>query len=122
MNSRMVELDYIDVLAISIGSGFLIGDVSRSNSHARVIAVQEETLTISDKVDFDDFSIFHRELSPPRPSIAIKSSFCSHHPVINVQSMHVKGISTAGLVQVGGVNHIEGESRLKHVRILNEEQ
>ncbi|MFC7321176.1 spore germination protein GerPE [Halobacillus campisalis] len=112
----------IDVIALSIGSGFLIGDLSRSNSHARVIAVQEETRAISEKVDFDDFSIFQRELPPSRPSIVINSSFCNHHPVIDVQSMHVKGISTAGLIQVGGVDHIEGESRLKHIRILNEEQ
>ncbi|MFC7060832.1 spore germination protein GerPE [Halobacillus seohaensis] len=122
MNKRLAHVDDVKVTAISIGSGFLIGDLTFSRARSKALAVQEETTSFTDWADFDSYPIFQRDLPPARPVINIDSSFHNHHPSIIVHNIKLKGISTAGLFQIGGIDHIEGEGRLKHIRILSEEQ
>ncbi|WP_159462170.1 spore germination protein GerPE [Halobacillus sp. Marseille-P3879] len=123
MNSnRLADVHHVNAHTITIGSGLLIGDLGHFRPRSDVLAVQEETKVLSDWTDLTDYPIYTAKLSPPKAPIRIETQFIHHYPTIQVKHVHVTGASTAGLVQIGGIDYVDGESRLKHIRILDKEQ
>ncbi|GGF15763.1 hypothetical protein GCM10010954_13000 [Halobacillus andaensis] len=121
-NKRIADVHQAEMTTITVGSGLLIGDLVHYHPRAKVLAVQEETRTFQDFIDFEDLPFFQAELSPPKPPITIDTTIIHHHSSIRVQNVHIKSASTAGLVQIGSIDYVDGESRLKHIRILESEQ
>ncbi|WP_226576837.1 spore germination protein GerPE [Halobacillus litoralis] len=122
MIKRMVYVRNMDVTSVLIGSIVDIGDVYRAAPSSRVLAVQKEGVRFqSDIYEFEDFSIFSKESSPPLVPLSIESFSYQNRP-IEVDDVRVIGISTAGISQVGGIDHIDAISYTKHFRVLEEEQ
>ncbi|SFG00906.1 spore germination protein PE [Halobacillus alkaliphilus] len=122
MYNRMVYVDEIDITSALISSHFSIGDVHRASPWSKVLAVQKEgSEFVSDTFNFEDFPIFSLQPTSPLPPITI-SSFHYQNQAIYVNDIHVTGVSTSGIVQVGGIEHIDSISRTKHIRVLSDEQ
>ncbi|MYL51197.1 spore germination protein GerPE [Halobacillus litoralis] len=122
MIKRMVYVEEIETQSLAIGSVMEIGDVHRAAPYSRILAVQKEGGVKSDVYDFDDYSIFSLKSTPPLSPIQI-NSFTYHHRPIQVDQVRVIGVSTAGIFQVGGVDHVDATNYTKHFRVLeNEEQ
>ncbi|MCP3026721.1 spore germination protein GerPE [Halobacillus sp. A5] len=122
IHNRVADIKNVDAHTVTIGSGLLIGDLKHYRPRTNVIAVQEETRTFRDWVNLNDYPIYQADLSLPASPIRIDTDFINHSPAIQVQHVHVTGISTAGLLQIGGIDYIDTEARLKHIRILDKEQ
>ncbi len=119
---RMVYVNEVDVTSTAIASGILIGDAYRVSPTANVLAVQvEDPEVLFERYDFSDFSVFSMHPSPELPPIGIHS-FSYHERPIYVDSLNVIGASTSGVIQVGGIDHVDSISRTKHIRRVEEEQ
>ncbi len=122
MYNRMVYVDGIDITSALIASNISIGDVHRASPWSKVLAVQKEGAEfISNSLNFEDFPIFSLHPTRPLPPITVPS-FHYQNQAIYVNDIHVIGVSTAGIVQVGGIEHIDSLSRTKHFRVLRDEQ
>ncbi|MFD2924291.1 spore germination protein GerPE [Halobacillus naozhouensis] len=122
-DKRLAVAHTAQVNSVTIGSGLLIGDVNQLNPRSRAIAVQREgPHTIEDHVSFTTYPIFQREPSPMLPPLTISSSFHHVDHEICVDSMFILGASTASAIQIGGIDHIDAHARVKHIRILSDEQ
>lgn len=122
MIKRMVYVDTIDIISLLIASGALIGDVFRVAPDSKVLAVQKEgSEFISDTFNYEDYSVFSIESTPPLAPVQIRT-FHYHDNPIQVDDIDIKGVSTAGVFQVGGIDHIDAKSRTKHLRLLSDEQ
>ncbi|MGI8314478.1 spore germination protein GerPE [Halobacillus mangrovi] len=120
MIKRMVYVDRIELISVLIASVATIGDVYRAAPRSKVLAVQKEGPEfISGRFKFEDYPIFSRESSPPLPPITI-NTYTYHTSPIIVDEIDVTGVSTAGVFQVGGIDHIDAHSRTKHFRILQD--
>ncbi|MFQ3543823.1 spore germination protein GerPE [Halobacillus rhizosphaerae] len=122
MNNRMVYVEFIDVLSTIIASGFLIGDLYRFAPSAKVLAVQKEGPSlIKDEADFKNYSLFSRLPTPPLRSVNVETFQYNNAP-IQVDELFVIGVSTTSLMQIGGIEHIDSKARVKHFRILQEDE
>ncbi len=122
MNNRMVYTEFIEILSVLIASGLLIGDLFRFAPSAKVLAVQKEgPYFIKEEVDFKNYSLFSRLPSPPLPPVNVETFQYNNAP-IQVDELFVLGVSTTSLVQVGGIEHIDAKARIKHFRILQEDE
>ncbi|WP_079529376.1 spore germination protein GerPE [Halobacillus hunanensis] len=122
-NKRIAIAQSAHVNSVTIGSGLLIGDLKQMNPRSRAIAVQREgPHTIEDNVSFSTYPIFQREPSPMLPPLTISTSFHHVDPEICVDSMFMLGASTASAIQIGGIDNIDAHARVKHIRILSDEQ
>ncbi|UOQ92795.1 spore germination protein GerPE [Halobacillus shinanisalinarum] len=123
MNKRTVVTENVHVKSVTISSELLIGDLDRLTPTSRAIAVQREAPeVIEENADFDDYPIFKRELSPPLSPLSLPTTFHHNNNEICVGSFHCLGASTASAIQIGGTNYVDALSRVKHIRILNDEQ
>ncbi|WP_075035790.1 spore germination protein GerPE [Halobacillus dabanensis] len=121
MIKRMVYVDEIETQSLAIGSVMEIGDVFRAAPYSRILAVQKEGGVKSDVYRFRDYSIFSLESSPPLEPVQIQT-FSYHHRPIQVDNVRILGVSTAGVFQVGGIEHIDALNYTKHFRDLADEQ
>lgn len=116
----MVYVKDVDVYELIIASGVSIGDVHRLAPQAYVLAVQvEEPETLSDLYSFEDFPVFSKQPSTPLPSLNVNTFFYQNNPIY-VNSIFVNSLSSAGVLQIGGTNHVDSLVRVKHIRILKE--
>ncbi|UOR13176.1 spore germination protein GerPE [Halobacillus amylolyticus] len=123
MNKRTVVTESVHVNSFTISSGFLIGDLERLTPTSRVIAIQRENPeVIEENADFNSYPIFQRELPPLLPPLSLPSVFHHHRNEICVDSVTSFGASTASTIQIGGISYIDAHSRVKHIRVLSDEQ
>ncbi|MCA0983854.1 spore germination protein GerPE [Halobacillus yeomjeoni] len=121
MIKRMVYVNHIEVKSVTIGSVMEVGDVYRASPTSTVLAVQKEGEEYTtDTFNYEDYPIFSIPPSPPLHPIEI-SSFYYHNSPIIVDHVSVKGLSTAAVLQIGGIDHFDASSRTKHIRIINNE-
>ncbi len=113
------------VNSISNGSTFEIGDVEHAGPRTKVIAVQQPRTNYKDEdenITFSSFSVFKEPL-PEKPVYSpVQKQTINHSPSIHVNRINIIGISTSAIVQIGGLGTIDSEVRVKHIRILPEEQ
>ncbi|MGP4061998.1 spore germination protein GerPE [Halobacillus litoralis] len=122
MIKRMVYVDNVEVQSIAIASTFEIGDVHRAAPFSKVLAVQKEGANfVSDTFNFEDYPIFSLKPTPPLAPVNVESFFYQNRP-IQVDDVRIIGASTAAVVQMGGIDHIDSLNYTKHFRLLEDEQ
>lgn len=124
MQKRTANVGAIDINAISRSSIFDIGDVTVSSQQLNAIAVQKEGAIFSDEgFLFSDYPLFERKRIPHHlEPINVKQRHKHHQPTIHVNKVDILGVSASSIIQVGSLEDINAEARVKHIRILREEQ
>ncbi|WP_037985566.1 spore germination protein GerPE [Thalassobacillus devorans] len=123
MNKRLVTLDNIKVSDVVYGSSFVIGDSWRATPFARVLAVQKEGAWFEEgRYKYEDYPIFTRQFKRLPSTDTVEDIHYHHNPTINVESVRINGVSTSSMIQVGSLGILEAESRVKHFRIIQDEQ
>ncbi|MFD1850035.1 spore germination protein GerPE [Oceanobacillus bengalensis] len=121
MNKRTSIVNNIRVTAISNSAIFNIGDSNQSNIKTKAIAVQKEGTLANLDLDFDDYLLFNRRAKWPNlKSTVIKKTY-NHNEDIYVQQIAAIGVSSSSVLQIGNMNHIRADSRIKHFRMLEED-
>lgn len=121
MINRMVYVDEIETQSLTIGSVMEIGDIFRAAPYSKILAVQKEGGITSDVYRFEDYSIFSLKSTPPLEPVQIQTFSYQNGP-IQVDNVRVIGVSTAGVFQIGGIEHIDAINYTKHFRDLADEQ
>lgn len=119
MMQRSSYVDHINVKSIFFSSTLQLGDSCIINGFSRALAVQREVeIFYGNEGDFSAYSTFSEPI--PLPLITENISFRSHHlnPMIKVNKLNVKGVSSASILHVGNSNHVSMEARIKHIRQL----
>lgn len=94
-----------------------IGDTFKTSPISWTIAVQKKfPFFIGDPYDYKDFSLFNQKIPIPSP-LYLKQEHVHHHPFIDVQSIHILGTAASSQVNIGSLDFINSESRVKHIRI-----
>lgn len=124
MQKRTANVNSIYTTSIAFSSIFNIGDTSSLDQHSRAIAVQKEgaIFTKEDKLSFQDYSLFKQEANIPQRKQAVHLSTFHHSKDINVQNVNIIGVSQSSVFQVGSINNIASEARIKHFRKLKARQ
>ncbi|RLL45038.1 spore germination protein GerPE [Oceanobacillus piezotolerans] len=118
MNKRTSEVDTVQVTSFSTSAIFNIGDTNQSNQKSRGIAVQKEGSLADFDLQFEDYPIFKRDAVWPKQRTTVRKHTYHHSPVIQVQNVNIIGVSTSSVLQIGSLEHIRAESRIKHFRML----
>lgn len=119
MLQRTSVVDEINLKLIAFSSVFEIGDSTVIHAISWAIADQRETeLYFGEEADFNEFSVFTKPLPPTPFQENIISQTEHFHPIIKVKSIHILGVSSASVVQIGSTQHVIAESRIKHIREL----
>ncbi|MCA1030977.1 spore germination protein GerPE [Bacillus timonensis] len=119
MLKRLSKVKTTYVNSISISSVLQIGDSHKITPYSRALAVQREyPLIFTNEGDFNEYSVFQRPLPMPPITEDFPMMITNTNPVINVGHVRVTGISASSVVQIGSTNHIEAETRVKHIRQL----
>ncbi len=124
MLQRTSYVDMIYVDSMSRSSMFEIGDVNSLRPRMLAIAVQEEGIAEKGEVpvEFADFPVFSKQPSALPSAPLVRKTSIHHHPKICVGNISVLGIAASSTLQIGNLNLLDAEARIKHIRILNEEQ
>ncbi|WP_052345881.1 spore germination protein GerPE [Paucisalibacillus sp. EB02] len=124
MNHRLVHLHMCATNSIASSSIFNIGDTVHFNPRFKAIAVQRESNVWNETYshDFEDYSIFKRDANWIEISIPVETYYKHHDGDIKVKNVSITGVSQASTVQFGGIKKINAESRIKHIRILQDEE
>jgi spore germination protein PE len=119
MLQRSSYVNNVSVKIIAFSSTLQLGDSCIINGFSRALAVQREVEIFYGKEgNFAAYSNFSEPI--PLPTITESISYRSHHlnPMIKVNKLNVKGISSASILHVGNSQHISLEARIKHIRHL----
>ncbi|QDP39756.1 spore germination protein GerPE [Radiobacillus deserti] len=125
MKKRISRVRKVTIATISYSSFFEVGDASAFQPKTNAIAVQKSGRPHStDKgFPFERYSIFSEEVQVKGLPLTPFSYSSNHHqPFIDVNQVQVLGVSSSSLYQIGSLNRIEAESRIKHIRILSPQQ
>ncbi|SDJ87848.1 spore germination protein GerPE [Sediminibacillus albus] len=123
MNKRKVHLNSIYLNSISYSSIFEIGDTESCHPVTKAIAVQQEDLKFQEEAfDFADFDIFSRKADRLASAFSVKQENIHHSARINVGQISIIGASSSSVVQIGSLANLHSEARIKHIRVLKEEQ
>ncbi|MGY0692822.1 spore germination protein GerPE [Virgibacillus sp. FSP13] len=123
MKKRNVRVKHIKGNSVSFSSIFSIGDTAIARPKSNVIAVQKEgdVFTRKDDVDFKNYRLFNRPIKWPVHNKNIQQQINHHTNNINVHYTSFIGVETSSIFQVGSINSISTEARIKHFRILHDE-
>lgn len=116
---RTSNVKLIRVNSIGYSSILEIGDAKRSQQSSKAIAVQRENGMQSDEgISFSDFPIFERPSPSLTPVTPVTRRTTNHKKMIMVNSIDVTGVSASSVMQVGNLEVIQSDARIKHIRIL----
>ncbi len=122
MNKRTSRVGDIRVNSLTNSSILEIGDAIEATPNSRALAVQKEGATFTDRdFPFNYFPVFTEELPYFDKKITIDQERVPCSSYIDVQSVHIGGISTSSIFQVGNLDYLDAEVRIKHFRILRDE-
>lgn len=124
MQKRTANVNSIYTTSIVFSSIFNIGDTTLLDQHSKAIAVQKEAavFTEADKLSFQDYSLFKQKANVPPRKHAVHLNAFHHSKTINVQNVSIIGVSQSSVFQVGSINNISSEARIKHFRKLKARQ
>jgi len=121
MYKRISRVGDIHINAMQYSSIIEIGDAVEATPNSRALAVQKEGAIFTDEdFPFNEFPIFTTELPYFDKQIVIDQKRVPCSPYINVQYVHIEGISASSIFQVGNLNYLDAEARVKHFRILRD--
>lgn len=120
MEKRTASVGYIKVHGITFSAIFNIGDSVNAQPKSRGIAVQKEGATFVDDegMQFNDYSLFYREANWPAGSGTkfVQKSTTNHTGMIKVGNIAILGVSQASILQIGSLDEVYAEARIKHFR------
>jgi spore germination protein PE len=117
MIKRVSKVDYLKVNSVGSASFLQIGDSNLIHSVTRALAVQrQKELFFGNEGDFRLFPIFNR-LIPLTPILApITMHPTPFSPPIKVGRIDIIAVASASIVHIGSSEHIQIETRIKHIR------
>lgn len=120
MQKRTAEVMNIHVNSVTFSSIFGIGDTVSTNQKSNGIAVQKEgaIFTKEENLHFQDYPIFKREANWLKQKSNTAIEITKHKDAIYVQNSQVIGVSSSSVFQVGCIDKITADSRIKHFRKL----
>lgn len=120
MQKRTAEVINIRVNSVTFSSIFGIGDTVSTNQKSKGIAVQKEgaIFTKEESLRFHDYPIFKREANWLKQKRNAAIEISKHKDAIHVQNSQVIGVSSSSVFQVGSIDKITADSRIKHFRKL----
>ncbi|HLS09670.1 spore germination protein GerPE [Lentibacillus sp.] len=118
VKKRTALTEKISLNGLTYSAVFNIGDTKMSNPQSRGIAVQKEGASFQgdDGVFFDKYELFHQKANWPKPAVSMHKNTCHHNDTIRVNRVDMTGVSQAGVFQVGSIDQVFSEARIKHMR------
>lgn len=121
MVKRISSVNTINIQSVAIGGVFLIGDSQLTIPRSKALAVQrEEQIFFDEEGDLSEYSIFNRDLEAPSVTERINIQRINQSPIIHVNHIDIIGVSTSAVFQIGSTGFIDADSRVKHIRQLND--
>lgn len=121
INKRISSVNRIYINSLASTSTLEIGDSKHIHAFTRAIALQRERqLFYSNEIDFSKYDIFREPI--PFESIEEELFYetIALQPIIKVNNIKITGVSTSSVVQIGNSQNVYMESRVKHIRQLNQ--
>jgi len=120
---RTTKVNLLRVNSVAYSSILEIGDATHCQPTTNIIAVQKEGGIESDEgYEFDKYSLFTRTKTPFPPKPTVQKRTYNHKKSLHVDAINITGITSSGVVQLGNLKNVQSEARIKHVRILEDEQ
>ncbi|WP_400246403.1 spore germination protein GerPE [Niallia sp. JL1B1071] len=121
MLQRTSVVDLIKVSTVSFSSIVEIGDATYFQAISRALAVQrQKELFYGNEGAYEDYAVFKE----PIPLIPITENVECHFenmkPIIKVHHINITGISSCSLLQIGNCRHMYAETRIKHIRQIEQ--
>ncbi|WP_047982476.1 spore germination protein GerPE [Ornithinibacillus contaminans] len=123
MPKRYVHVTESEITSIAFSSIFQIGDASICRPRSNGIAIQREgnVWNTAHDLQFSDFSLFQLPAHWLEHELPVTTNTIHHNPHIVVGNVSIIGVGESSIVQFGGIESIDSESRLKHIRMLQDE-
>lgn len=120
MLPRTSEVNHIHVRSVLFSSIVNVGDTDNFSAFSQALAIQKYEPTYDNTlkflVDFPKYQVFRLPRpTPVLPSEVQMESF-NDPAYIRVNSIDIFGVSTAAMLHIGGIQRIDLESRVKHIR------
>ncbi|WP_335870070.1 spore germination protein GerPE [Bacillus sp. 2205SS5-2] len=118
--SRYSFVQGVNLTSLIFSSVLQIGDTRYLDGKSKVLAVQREQEIFfgNEGDDLYQYPVFYEQIPfltlPPPTNISI----LNQKPVINVGIIDIIGVSTTGIVHIGNLGDVRLESRIKHIRQL----
>ena len=120
---RTTKVNLFRVNSVSFSSILEIGDATYCYPKTNIIAVQKEGGVESDEgFEFDKYSLFKRSTPPYPPKPNVQKRTYNHKKSLHVDAINITGVTSSAVVQLGNVKNVRSEARIKHIRILEDEQ
>lgn len=121
MLKRSSKVDSIKILSGQFASVIQLGDVSFVQGSSRSLAVQREAeLFFGNEGNFAEYQVFTESIPlPPISEIISHQTYNPPSSIIKVNNIHVFGVSSSSVFQVGNSCGVQLEARVKHIRHLS---
>ncbi|MEI5906488.1 spore germination protein GerPE [Bacillus spongiae] len=122
--SRYSFVDGVKVRSIVFSSLVQAGDTQYLNGNARVLAVQREKECFfgNEGDHLSQFRVFNEPIPFLSAPIPTEFSKIDLTPAIRVGVIDVIGASTVGIIHIGNIGDVRLESRIKHIRQLENKE
>ncbi|MCQ6267466.1 spore germination protein GerPE [Fictibacillus sp. WQ 8-8] len=120
MIPRTSEVNHIHIRSMLFSSIVNIGDTDQFAAFSQALAIQkyEPTfdLALSGLINFPNYQAFTIPRPRPTPPKEVTMESYNDPAYIRVGVIDILGISTAAMLHIGGIQNIDLESRVKHIR------
>jgi spore germination protein PE len=117
MLQRTSVVDHLRLNIASFSSTIEFGDISYYQAFSRALAVQrEKKIFFGGEGSFDQYPIFSEPIPIPPITENINIMYHQVKPVIKVKNIDITAVSASSLLQVGSTRNIYAETRIKHIR------
>ncbi|QFT88312.1 putative spore germination protein GerPE [Bacillus sp. THAF10] len=116
---RTSKVNDINLQSLSFSSYFHIGDTCYIYAKSRAFAVKREyPKFFGNEGNFSEYPIYSIQNPIPALSNEVNMHVINEQPLINVNHIEIKGVSSSSLLQIGTSKTICAEARVKNVRQL----
>jgi len=117
MLQRTSVVDHLRLNIASFSSTIEFGDISYYQAFSRALAVQrEKKIFFGGEGSFDQYPIFSEPIPIPPITENINIMYHQVKPIIKVKNLDITAVSASSLLQVGSTRNIYAETRVKHIR------
>lgn len=117
MFQRTSKVQTITTKSIIFSSALQVGDCRYIDSTTNALATQRRSEIIYDREDqFNNYKIFFKPATFPLINESLQITFQNPYPFIAVENINILGISTSSIANIGNVDHVRMQSRIKHIR------
>ncbi|MGE6630913.1 spore germination protein GerPE [Bacillus sp. NPDC077027] len=121
MIKRTSQVKFAKVNSVGISSIVQIGDTQEMRPEVKVLAVQR---TISLFYGYEgnftakENEVYFEPIPLMLPERSVRTAFFHETPVIKASSIHVEGVSSSSIMQIGSTCSFNATARVKHIREL----